>query len=60
MGQQAEGIGVTFKVREVLPLDFVELFLQGKSFTFGEEGRDGPFARMAEGWIAQIVGQAGS
>ena len=61
MGQQAEGVGVTFKVGEVLPKSRGEAVIvpQSQSLSFGEEGGDGPFARMPERRITQVVRQAG-
>ena len=61
VGQQAEGVGVALKVGEVLPKSRGEAVIvpQSQSLSFGEEGGDGPFARMTERRITQVVRQAG-
>ena len=59
MREQAEGVGVSFEVRQVFPLLRREVRPQIHTFAFGKVSGDGPFARMPEGRIAQIVGKAG-
>ena len=57
MGQQAEGVGITFKVGDVIPESGRYLLLQFLAGTFSKERLDGLFARMSKGRIAQVVGQ---
>ena len=65
MGKQAEGICISFKVCQVFPLRRGQLFSVGLFFfqchalSFRKEGGDGAFAGVAEGWISQIMGEAG-
>lgn len=56
--QQAEGIGVALKVGDVLPNGVAHLAAQRRAGTLGEVGLDGLLARMAEGWVTHVVGEA--
>ena len=59
MGEQTEGIGIALEVDEVVPEDGVYLSLQVAAGTVGKECLYGLLATVAEGWIAQVVGQTG-
>ena len=57
MGEHAEGIGIALEVYQIGPFRFAQ---QRPEFTPGalaEECSDGFLARMAEGWIPEIVSQ---
>ena len=60
MRQQAESVGIPFKVGKVFPFGGREERFQGKSLAFGKLGTDSFFSRMAKRWIAQVVCKAGS
>ena len=53
-----EGVGVAFKCSQVAPLFGEHGVLQFLSFPVFEKTADGVLARVAKGWIAQIVSQA--
>ena len=57
--QQTERIGITLEVRDVRPECRRYLLLQEAPGALSKERLDGLFARVPEGRIAQIVGQAG-
>ena len=59
MGQQAEGIGVSFEVGNVVPEFLRYMFFQVGSLAFGEIGLNGFLARMSKRRIAHVVSQAG-
>ena len=59
MGEHAEGIGVALEVDEVGPLGTVEQGAQALTGALAEKGADGLLARVPEGRIAQVVGEAG-
>ena len=60
VGQQAEGIGVALEVCQVCPFLVRKPLFEGFSGPFGEVRPDGLLARVSEGWVAKVVGQAGS
>lgn len=67
MGQQSEGIGIAFKMNQVIPLlltqsgrvQFVPIGLQPLAVSLTEESAYGLLARMTERRVAQIVSQTG-
>lgn len=59
MGQQPQGVGVAFEMDQVGPLLGDKLGLEVGTGAFGKEGGDGRLARMAEGRVAEVVGQTG-
>ena len=59
MRQQAEGIGITLKMRNIVPECRGNRCFQFLAGSFCKECLDSFFARMTKGWIAQVVSQAG-
>ena len=68
MGEKAEGVGVAVEVDDVVPDQFALLLATftedegtyGFALAFVEETGYGAFAGVPEGWVAQIVGEAGA
>ena len=59
VGKQSEGVGITFKVGDVVPECRTDKCLQLTAVPFGKEGLDGFLAAMSERRIAQVVCQTG-
>ena len=59
MCQQSEGIGVTLEVRDVIPERCRHPLPQVVALTLGEESLYSLLAGVPEGWVAQVVSQAG-
>ena len=59
VGEEAEGVGITIEMGDVVPHFDGELFAKIKSLALCKEGTDGGFSFVAEGGIAQIVCQTG-
>ena len=59
VGEEAEGIGITIEMGDVVPHFDGELFAKIKSLALSKEGTNGGFSFVSEGWIAQIVCQTG-
>ena len=59
MGENAEGVGIALKVGEVVPEDGAHQSLELAARPFEEVGLHGFLTAVAEGRIAQVVGQAG-
>ena len=67
MGQQSEGIGIAFKMNQVIPLllaqsgrvQLIPIGLQPLTVSLTEESAYGLLARMTERRVAQIVSQTG-
>ena len=59
VGEEAEGVGITIEMGDVVPHFDGELFAKIKSLALSKEGTDGGFSFVSEGGIAQIVCQTG-
>ena len=59
MGEQAEGIGITFEVGEIGPHSFAHMPANSLARIFGKETPYGFFAAVPERWITHIVGVTG-
>ena len=57
MREQTEGIGIAFKVSNIVPELMADLPLQVAARSFGEVGLNGFLTTMAEGRITHIVCQ---
>ena len=58
MGEQSEGIGVTFEMSDVIPENLRQLLLQRLAWSFGEECLDGFLSTMSERRVTQVVREA--
>ncbi|MNG24480.1 hypothetical protein D3C84_1092080 [compost metagenome] len=59
LGQDPKALGVAFEVEEVIALRFAHRIQPAPSRGLLEPVPDRVFAGMAEGWIANVMGQAG-
>ena len=59
VSEEAEGVGITIEMGDVIPHFDGELFAKIKSLALSKEGTNGGFSFVSEGGIAQIVCQTG-
>ena len=57
MGEQPEGVGVAFEVRDVIPERLADMLAETEPHVFGEERLNGLLAGVAEWRVAHVVSQ---
>lgn len=59
LSEHPETLGVALEVEEVIALDFAHCVQPATACRLFEPVTDGVFTGVAEGWVANVVGQAG-
>ena len=59
LGEHAKALGVALEIQEVCPLVIAHVIQPATPGGLLEPVADGVLAGVAEGWVADVVGQAG-